>query len=80
MSADLEKYESAFVNAFNVDAQTARTLKYQDIPAWDSVGHMTLIAELEDAFDITMETDDMIALSSFEVGKNILAQKYDVQF
>ena len=80
MSADLEKYESAFVNAFNVDAQTARTLKYQDIPAWDSVGHMTLIAELEDAFDVTMETDDMIALSSFEVGKNILAQKYDVQF
>ena len=80
MSADLEKYESAFVNAFNVDAQTARTLKYQDIPAWDSVGHMTLIAELEDAFDITMETADMIALSSFEVGKNILAQKYDVQF
>lgn len=80
MSADLEKYESAFVNAFNVDAQTARTLKYQDIPAWDSVGHMTLIAELEDAFDITMETDDMIALSSFEVGKNILAQKYGVQF
>lgn len=80
MATNLEKYESAFVNAFNVDAETAKNLKYQDIPAWDSVGHMTLIAELEDAFDITMETDDMIALSSFEVGKNILAQKYDVQF
>ena len=80
MATNLEKYESAFVNAFNVDAETAKNLKYQDIPAWDSVGHMTLIAELEDAFDITMETDDMIALSSFEVGKNILSQKYDVQF
>ena len=80
MATNLEKYESAFVNAFNVDAETAKNLKYQDIPAWDSVGHMTLIAELEDAFDITMETDDMLALSSFEVGKNILAQKYDVQF
>ena len=80
MATNLEKYESAFVNAFNVDADTAKNLKFQDIPAWDSVGHMTLIAELEDAFDITMETDDMIALSSFEVGKNILAQKYDVQF
>lgn len=80
MATNLEKYESAFVNAFNVDAETAKNLKYQDIPAWDSVGHMGLIAELEDAFDIMMETDDIIDLSSFEKGKQILTDKYDVKF
>lgn len=80
MATNLEKYESAFVNAFNVDAETAKNLKYQDIPAWDSVGHMGLIAELEDAFDIMMDTDDIIDLSSFEKGKQILTDKYDVKF
>ena len=80
MATNLEKYESAFVNAFNVDAETAKNLKYQDIPAWDSVGHMGLISELEDAFDIMMETDDIVTLSDFEKGKEILTEKYDVKF
>ena len=44
---------------------------------WDSVGHMTLVAALEDEFDIMMDTDDIIDFSSFEVGKQIL-KKYDV--
>lgn len=75
-----EKYLNAFKESFEVDEATAKTLKYQDIPAWDSVGHMTLIAALEDAFDIMMDTDDIIDFSSFEKGKEILSKNYDVQF
>ena len=52
---------------------------YQDIPEWDSVGHMTLIAELEDAFNITMDTDDIIDFNSYEKGKEILS-KYNITF
>ena len=77
---NLEKYINAFVEAFDVDAETAKTLKYQAIEAWDSVGHMGLIAALEEAFDIMMETDDIIDLSSFEKGKEILSTKYNVEF
>ncbi len=40
---------------------------------------MGLIAELEDAFDISMEMDDIIDFSSFEKGKEIL-DKYEVSF
>ncbi len=75
-----EKYLSIFKESFDVDEATARTLKYQDIPAWDSVGHMSLIAALEDAFDIMMDTDDIIDFSSFEKGKEILAKNYDIEF
>lgn len=75
-----EKYLQAFVNAFAVDAEQAKTLKFQDIPAWDSVGHMGLIAQLEEAFGIMMEPDDIVDLSSFEKGKEILAAKYGVEF
>ena len=49
-------------------------LKYQDVEAWDSVGHMGLIASLEEAFDIMMDTDDIIDFGSYEKGKEILAK------
>ena len=41
---------------------------------------MGLIAELEDTFGIMMDTDDIIDLSSFEKGIEILGEKYDVEF
>ncbi len=78
--SNLEKYTNAFVQAFEVEPKDVPTLKYQDIKAWDSVGHMGLVANLEEAFDIMMETEDIIDLSSFEKGKEILSQKYDVDF
>lgn len=74
-----EKYVGAFINTFEIQPVEAEGLKYQDIPAWDSVGHMTLVAALEEAFDIMMDTEDIIDMSSFEKGKEILA-KYDVEF
>ncbi|MGN0005770.1 MAG: acyl carrier protein [Candidatus Gastranaerophilaceae bacterium] len=76
---NLEKYTQAFVDAFEVTPEEAKTLKYQDIKAWDSVGHMGLVANIEGAFDIMLETEDIIDFSSFEKGQEILA-KYDVDF
>lgn len=75
----VEKYTNAFMQAFEIDAETAMNLKFQDIPAWDSVGHMGLVAALEEAFEIMLEPDDIVDLSSFEKGKEILG-KYDVTF
>ena len=75
---NLEKYVQAFVEALEVRAEEAPALVYGESKAWDSVGHMTLVAALEDAFDIMMEMDDIIDLSSFAKGKEILG-KYDVE-
>ena len=75
-----EKYVNAFVEALEVSADQVAGLKYQEIPNWDSVGHMGLIAAIEDAFDIMMDTDDIIALSSFEKGMEILSKNYDIEF
>lgn len=74
---NIEKYNNAFFNAFQVEESELPGLEYQGITAWDSVGHMQLIAELEDAFDIMMDTDDIIDLSSYEKGKEILS-KYEI--
>ena len=76
----LEKYNKAFCDAFEITEDKLANLQYQQIELWDSVGHMTLVANLEDAFDIMMETDDIIDLSSYEKGKKILTKNYNVEF
>lgn len=75
--SNLELYKKAFIEALNVTEDQLEGLKYTDVPGWDSVGHMGLIAMLEDAFSIMMDTDDIIDLSSFEKGKEIL-KKYNI--
>lgn len=78
---NLEKYNNAFVETFEISEDQLADLKYQDITAWDSVGHMTLVAAIEDAFDIMMDTDDIIDFSSYEKGKEILSKnEYGVKF
>lgn len=78
---NLEKYNEAFINAFEITEDQLTGLKYQDITAWDSVGHMQLISEIEDAFDIMMDTEDIIDFGSYEKGKVILSkEEYGVEF
>lgn len=77
---NLEKYKETFVKGLEIDADGVENLEYQGIPEWDSVGHMGLIAAIEDSFDIMMDTDDIIELNSFEKGKEILSKNYGIEF
>lgn len=74
---NLEKYNQVFITRFQPNGIHLEELTYQSVQLWDSVGHMGLIAELEETFDIMMDTDDIIGLSSYEKGKELL-KKYDV--
>ena len=73
-----EKYNKVFMDVLDVEENQLESLKYQDVPAWDSVGHMGLVSELEDAFDIQFETDDIVDFNSYQKGIEIL-KKYDVE-
>lgn len=77
---NIEKYTKAFVEALGVKEDQVEGLEYQAVPEWDSVGHMSLVAEIEEAFDIMMDTDDIIDFSSYEKGKEILNKNYDIEF
>lgn len=77
---NVERYNKAFTETFEIKENQLAGLEYQDIKAWDSVGHMSLIQALEETFDIMMDTDDIIALSSYEKGKEILTMNYGVEF
>lgn len=75
-----EKYAKTFCDTLEISEELLPNLTYQSIELWDSVGHMTLVANLEEAFDIMMETEDIIDLSSYEKGKEILSTKYGIEF
>ena len=77
---NLEKYAQVFCETLQVSENQLPGLKYQAVELWDSVGHMSLVAALEDAFDIMMETDDIIDLSTYEKGMEILINNYEVEF
>ncbi|MDR3255874.1 MAG: hypothetical protein LBT31_09950 [Synergistaceae bacterium] len=74
---NLEKYKNCFIEAFALSEADVESLKYQGIQEWDSVGHMALMALLEDNFEIMLDTDDIIDFASFEKGVEILL-KYEV--
>ena len=75
-----QKYDQAFIESFSIsESVLGDDLIYNSIPEWDSVGHMSLIAELEEVFDIMMEMDDIIDFSSYKKGFELIA-KYEVEF
>ena len=72
---DLEKYHKVFSETFDIEEGSVDDgLEYNSIPAWDSVGHMGMIAELEDVFGIMLEMEEIIDFSSVGKGKEILAK------
>lgn len=77
---NLEKYAKVFCETMEISEEKLANLQYQDVELWDSVGHMTLIANLEEEFDIMFETDDIIDLSSYEKGMEILTKNYQIAF
>ena len=56
---------SAFESAFDVDPQiiTIDTVP-SDVAAWDSMGHVLLASSLEQAFGLTFDVDDLMAMES----------------
>ena len=74
-----DNYDQVFIVSFDLDAkQLNDKLEYNSIQAWDSIGHMQIIAELEDIFEIEFEMDDIINFSSYNKGMEILV-KYGIE-
>ncbi len=75
-----QKLKAAFIEALGLsESVNVETLTYNSIPEWDSIAHMALVAQLDDQFDIMLDTDDIIDISSFEKAKEVLS-KYEVEF
>ncbi|CAG9295145.1 acyl carrier protein [Celerinatantimonas diazotrophica] len=72
--SELIPLNEVFAKALAVDVSLIHdSLQYQSIVQWDSVAHMQLIAAIEDSYDVMLDTDDIIEMSSVAKAREILA-------
>jgi acyl carrier protein len=70
-----DKLRVIFSESLNINANDViDELRYSEIPQWDSVAHMALIAAIEEGFDIMLDAEDVINMSSFYKAKEIVSR------
>ena len=72
---DLEKYKNAFMEGLEIAAEEVEGASMGTCAKWDSIGQMSLIAVLEDAFGIEFEPDEVMAFTSYDEGLAILRKR-----
>lgn len=76
---NLEKYNNAFVEVFNIESSELNGEFSKDTAAnWDSIHQLNLVAQIEEVFDIMLDAEDIMELTSYEAGRMIMA-KYEVE-
>ena len=75
---NLEKYNQAFIEVFGVEESAlGANFDKDSVDGWDSVHQLNIIALLEESFDIMLDPEDIMELTSYEKGKTLMA-KYEV--
>ena len=78
--AGLVALETCFVETFALEpGADVGAFKFQSIPEWDSVGHMQLVAAIEGTFDVMLETQEVLDMSSLAMAVEIL-KRHGVEF
>ena len=75
----IEAYNLTFAETFNISNQSLETLEYKQCEGWDSVGHMSLIAAIEQKFGVSLKPEDFLNFHSYNNGIKILG-KYGITF
>lgn len=77
--ANLEKYKSLLAEVFDTDvANVKEDFSKETVGNWDSIHQLNIIAVLEETFDVMLDPEDIVELTSYEKGIEIL-KKYDVE-
>ena len=77
--ANLEKYKSLLAEVFDTDvANVKEDFSKETVDNWDSIHQLNIIAVLEETFDVMLDPEDIVELTSYEKGIEIL-KKYDVE-
>ncbi|MEU8136299.1 acyl carrier protein [Streptodolium elevatio] len=71
-----ERLKGVFASALDLDPETTsiEDLRYREIDKWDSLGHMVLVAAIEDEFDVQLDTDQVIDMNAFKVAYDMLRE------
>ncbi len=70
--SNIEKLKEAFVEGLEIPMEEVEAATMESVDKWDSIGQMSLVAIIEDAFGIEFEPDEVMQFTSFEAGKEVL--------
>jgi acyl carrier protein len=60
-----DRVAAIFEKVFGIEAASfSPDTVPEDVLRWDSLGHMTLVMDLEDAFDVHFEVDEITEMTS----------------
>lgn len=75
MMRNIEKYRNAFINVLDLEEDVVfEDLAFGVTREWDSIGHMTLISEIEDVFDVSLDSEWITEFNSYHSGMELLNQ------
>ena len=69
-----EKILEVLKETFELDS-VDKTISQQNCEAWDSMGQLNLVADLEDAFGVCLEPEEISEMKSFDDIVKILKAK-----
>jgi len=70
--SNIEKLKEAFVEGLEISMEEVESATMESVDKWDSIGQMSLVAIIEDAFGIEFEPDEVMQFTSFVAGVDIL--------
>ena len=83
MFRDMEnvKYNVIFMEVFSVGEEVLNDeFKQGNVENWNSIHQLNLVSYIEESFDVMLDTEDILGLTSYSKGKEILVSKYNINF
>jgi len=77
--SNLKRYNTVFTTVFNVELDALNNdFSSETVDNWDSITQLSLVTDIEDEFDIMLDTEDILEFKSYEIGKKIVG-KYNIE-
>jgi acyl carrier protein len=76
---NIEKLKNAFVEGLEMPIENVENATMEGVDKWDSIGQMSLVAIIEDAFGVEFEPDEVMRFTSFVAGVDIL-KNHNIEF
>lgn len=65
MNIDLEFMKIIFKNALDLnDYDLQLNSEFENVPGWDSLGHMKLVTEIEEKLNIEFDIDEIVGVDT----------------
>lgn len=78
---NLEKLNQIFCEVYSVEESALNEdFVNTNVDTWDSIHQLSMVAAIEEAYDLMMDAEDILEMTSYENVKKLLTSKYEIAF